>query len=100
MSVISKIAYHKRNSSMFKINYGRDISYIVILKDVEKAVKDLSLLELLGTPNIYFTTIERLQKLNFYEAVFSVDNFGNMYSFKDMSLERQVYEKSFKLREN
>lgn len=98
MSVITKIAYHKRNSSMFKINYGRDISYIIILDDIEKTIKDLSLLELLDTPNIYFTTIERLKNFDFYEAIFTVDVFGNLYHFKDMSLEKQVYETSFKLK--
>lgn len=98
MSVLTKIAYHSRNSSMFNINYGRHISYIIILDDIEKTIKDLSLLELLGTPNIYFTTVDRLKNLNFYEAIFTIDTFGNMYHFKDMALEKQVYEKSFKLK--
>lgn len=92
LSVLNKLVYLKKNSSLFKMNYKRDISYVILVGNMKSMFTDLAITGLLDMPNIYFTTIERLSKMPFYEALFTYDSSGNIYSFNSASLKTKRLE--------
>jgi|GEM_PF-5401142 len=93
VSVLKKIAYLDRNNSIFKSKLGRELSYIVVAKNEEELFHDLKIADLIGTKNVYFTTINRLKNMNFYEAIFQFDYLGNIYHFIDGGLQNRVFER-------
>lgn len=92
VSVLNKLVYLKKNSSLFKINYKRDIAYVVLVGNMKSAFTDLAITGLTEIPNIYFTTIERLSNMSFYEALFAYDSDGNIYGFTSPSLKNKKIE--------
>lgn len=94
LSVLKKIAYLQRNSSCFKHHLGRNIEYIVLVEDEEIMYYDLKIVDLIGIKNVYFTTIDRLEKRPFYEALFQYDSLGNVHHFTNNGLKERVFEKN------
>lgn len=94
LSVLKKIAYLDRNNSIFKNKFGREISYIVVAENEEKMYHDLKVVDLVGVRNVYFTTLNRLKTMNFYEAIYQYDFLGNIYHFVDGGLQNRVFEKT------
>lgn len=90
-SMISKIAYHKRNSSAFFRENNRHISTIFIVDSEEEVKRHLKLSSLMGTDEIYFTTFNRLTKKDFSKALFQFDRSGAMYHFADPGLIKREF---------
>lgn len=94
LSVLKKIAYLQRNTSYFKSHYGRDISYIVLIENEDMAYHDLKIVDLVGVRNVYFTTLERVERLPFHEAIFQFDSLGNIHHFTNSGLTDRIFEKN------
>lgn len=92
LSVLHKIVYHKRNANSYRLNMERTIPYIVVGKDEKTLYKDLHVTDIKNLENIFFTTVERLEKKTFHEALFIIDPQGNLYHFKNDGLSERVYE--------
>lgn len=93
--VVSKIAYIEKHNLFFKERFKRDFCYLVVCENERDMLKDLKILDLQGTKNVFFTTEKRLIELPFYEALFQFDVFGNMFRFTNMGLKERVFEASF-----
>lgn len=93
MFVISKMDYLSKVSSVFNYTYKRNISYIVVCEDISKLYEDLKLFNINFKEGIYFTTIERLEKYSFNNALFNFDSLGEIYSFTNMALTERDYSK-------
>lgn len=92
LSVLNKLTYHKRNANSFRLKMGRSIPYIVVGATEREIYHDLHVTDITGLENIFFTTIERLEKKHFHEALFQMDGQGNVYHFKNAGLAERVYE--------
>lgn len=91
-SLHHKLAYHKRNSASFYRAMNRHIN-VIFLVDSERAIKNqLHLTGLMGTDNVYYTTLKRLEERSFSEALFQFDRAGKLYHFKNNGLIQRVYE--------
>lgn len=95
LSVLNKLVYLKKNSSLFRINYKRDIAYVILVGNLKSVFNDLALNGLTEIQNVYFTTIEKLSNHSFHEALMSFDRNGNVYTHTSPSLKNKV--KSFNL---
>lgn len=83
LSVLSKIQYHNKNSHLFAVAYAsqlnkkelnqRLIKYVVVVDNIFKLYDDLKACELLNSPGVLFTTIERLRKFKIERALFRFD---------------------------
>lgn len=93
LSVLKKIAYLQRNSSMFKARNGRDISYIVLTEDENVMYHDLDIVDLVGVKNVYFTTLKRLENLPLHEALYEYDSLGNIHHFANSGLNKRIFER-------
>lgn len=93
-TVISKIAYMNKNNTFFKQQFQREISYLVIAKNEEQLYRDLRMIDLLGLPNIYFSTYQRLKEKPFHEALFQIDMLGNLHHFANNGLEERIFEEN------
>lgn len=92
LSVLHKITYHKRNANSYRIKMNRTIPYIVVAKDEQVLYKDLLVTDIKNLENIFFTTVERLEKKDLHDALFQIDPQGNIYHFKNDGLTERVYE--------
>lgn len=92
LSVLHKLTYHKRNAHSFKLKMDRTIPYIVVGSSEYELFEDLKVSDITQLENIFFTTIERLEKKNFHEALFQMDEQGNIYHFKNSGLSERMYE--------
>jgi len=48
----------------------------------------------MGTDDVYYTTLERLERLSFPEALFQFDRAGQKYHFANSGLVKRVYEET------
>lgn len=92
MSVLSKIFFHDKNSHNFDIAYSpkanmRLIGYIVLTKDIKRLYRQLKACELFNVKNVFYTTPERLMKLQLPKALLRFDEHGNVYSCSDYYFE-------------
>lgn len=94
-TIISKISYHQKNNTFFKGKFGRDICYLIIAKNERQLYDDLRIIDMIGLPNIFFTTYKRLKERPFHEALFQYDLLGNMHHFTNNGLEERVFEDTF-----
>jgi len=93
-TVVSKIAYMSKNNTFFKQQFQREISYLIIAKNEEQLFRDLRMIDLLGLPNIYFSTYQRLKENPFHEALFQIDMLGNLHHFVNNGLDERVFEEN------
>lgn len=92
LSVINRISYLNKYSSTFKYYGKRDISYIVVVDDLNKLHKELDLYNLKIEKDVFYTTIQRLNMLPFSRALCQFDNLGRVYSFTSNALITRYYE--------
>lgn len=100
--ILKKISYLEFANSLLIKKVGRIISYIVIVDSEEDAYRYLSSGSCLTTPNVFLTTIFRLENYPLYKALFIFRKTGteslNIYHFKDTGLKKEILEKSIKLK--
>ncbi|MEI3912095.1 MULTISPECIES: replication-relaxation family protein [Bacillus] len=97
LSILKKIAYHERNIASFHRRFGREIGYLILVKNEVEAFHDLEIAnDLVGIKNIYFTTLERLNSKPLHEAVYQYDSLGNIHHFSNSGFQERVYESSLK----
>lgn len=94
MSVIKKISYFERLSSMFELAAKRPIRYVVLVDDEKEFYLNLKEMNLTVIPNVFFTTLARLKSMQFYEALYQYDMFGSLVHFTDHSLSGRRFEKT------
>lgn len=99
-SVLTKIAYHQRNSSCFKHDFDRDICYLVLVNDIDSLYNDLKVVDLIGVKGVYFTTLDRLKTKPFYEAIFQIDSLGNLHHFANFGLRERIFEYNLEDKKN
>lgn len=92
VSVLNKIFFHHKNAHNFDIAYSpianlRLISYVVIVDDIEKMYNHLLQTDLINTPNVYFTTNERLSIYKLPQALFVFKKNGDIYNCQDYYFE-------------
>lgn len=90
MYVMQKINMHYQYNDKFLHDKKRDIKYIVVVDSMYDALKIEQILEMTNE-NIYYTTIERLKRVPFHEALFKISN-GESYHFTKDSLKVPIYE--------
>lgn len=93
LGMMQKVDFHKRNSASFRRTMNRGISTIFIVDDEDETEKNLKLASLMGTDQVFYTTMERLERLDFHEAVFAFDSLGNRFHFANTGLVERVIEK-------
>lgn len=94
MSLIYKISYLSRNTSIFYQQRKREIDYIILVESEEKLYDDLKVSGVLGLEHIMFTTIERLETMPFCKAVFTIGQSGIVRHFKDNGFKILEFEKN------
>ena len=92
MSVIKNIYNFRRNSDFFKKNTKNTLTLIVVVQDMKKLYNELKLFNLFDVENVVFTTYDRLNKIDFLNTLFTLDENGNVYEFLDYKLEKRVYK--------
>ena len=98
MSILSRIDYHMKNNAIFKTLYNRDIPLLIVVNSVEEIYSELQLLDFDFERNnlVYFASIDEIQDKNIDKCLFQLDNFGNVYKFKDYSLKVKLFTHNFK----
>ena len=91
LSFLAKVAYLDRNLANFHYYYKWTPSYILVCDDIDRLYNDLKLLKLECTTNVYYTTLERLQKYPFHEALFQFNFEGSKYTFKNNGLRDRIF---------
>lgn len=94
VSILNKITYMKRNNSFCRFKLNREMSYIVVVESMDNLYEELKSLDLLGERNVYYTTIERLETMQFCESIVQFDTLGNMSHFVENGLNKRVFERN------
>lgn len=92
LSVLNRIQYHSKHSSLYELNYKRPIDYFVLVQDLNIIYRDLSVTNSLDIKNVYYTTIERLINMPLPKAMVQFDSTGNVYHFVDDTLRTRIFE--------
>lgn len=96
MSVITRISYHMKNNTSFKASYGRNIPLLVITNSIQNVFDDLNLVDFDFERNslIYFALMDDILENTIDACIFQIDNFGNIYKFKDYSLSTKLFTRN------
>lgn len=91
MYVYKKVKEFNMIASCYSLQKKRNIHYLIITNSESEAYT------LLKNDNafydgLYFTTINRLSSLPFYEAVFTLDSMGTVYHFTSLSFDSSIAE--------
>ena len=92
MSTFTKIAYFERTQNLFYNIFNKQI-YLLILVESPLTIYNELLTTSLFCSNIYFTTRERLDTLEFEQALFQLDISGNLFSFEN-SLSQRIFKEN------
>ena len=95
-SILSKIMYYYKINNDYKIKYKTDINYLIIVKDPLSVLNDLEALNIVSNKGIYFTTIERLNTMPIYEAIFTFGYDGSISHFTDETFTNLKFEQNLK----
>lgn len=98
LSVLHKILYYHSIERRFKTHVARSVPYLVVVPDERWVNRILTLCDAQGTQNVFYTTMDRLGKSEFNEAVFQLDEQGTVHHFSNMGLKESVYE--YRLKEH
>lgn len=93
LSVLHKIAYHSRYSLQFSSKMRRGIAYLVIVPDEKWLGGVIRQNAIRSAKDVFFTTVERLEKKALPEALFQIDEAGCLYHFDSFSLGVPVFER-------
>ena len=98
MSILNRIDYHMKNNALFKTFYNRDIPLLIIADSIEKLYSDLELIDFDFDRNhlVYFCIINEMENKTIDKCLFQLDNFGNIYKFKDYSLKTKMFYSNIK----
>lgn len=98
MCILNRIEYHMKNNILFKSTYKRDIPLLIICNSIYDIFNDLELLDFSFDSNslIYFVIMDEIIEHTIDKCIFQLDNFGNIYKFKDYSLKTKVYIQNIK----
>lgn len=96
MSVLNKLLYYNRVGAVMTRELKRRVPYLVVAADERELYNDLKVVQAIDCSNIYFTTLERLQKSSFPEALFQFNSLGSIFHFEDFALEKRIYERTIK----
>ena len=102
LSVCRNLMYFRRISEDVRKCTGRYLPYVVVVPSELWIAKVFQAMKLCEPKNIYFTTLERLEKINnikskknygWPDALFQIDRLGNLVHFNDGALRETVHER-------
>lgn len=93
VSVLKRAASFPATASLLWPKLKREVPLLVLVPDEKSILRDLSAIDSLGIPNVYFTTPKRLKEKSIPEALFSVDQLSRFHHFNDYSLKNEIFER-------
>ena len=93
VSVLTRAASFPATASLLWPKLRKEIPLLVLVPDEKTILRDLSAIDSLGVPHVYFTTEQRLKERSLPEALFSIDQLGRFHHFNDYALKGEVFEK-------
>ena len=91
-SVLKKIQYLRQSNISYREAVKRNITYVILVDDLEEIYHDLRVINLIYIENLCFTTLERLEKYGPWQGLVTIDALGNISRFQDKGLKETVYE--------
>ena len=93
VSVLKRAVSFPATASLLWPKLKREIPLLVLVPDEKTILRDLTAVDSLGVPNVYFTTRQRLEERSFPEALFHIDQLGRFHHFEDYSLKNEILER-------
>jgi hypothetical protein len=93
MSALRNVARNNGLSHQTREQAGRSMRHLVVLPNEKAAYSILEMIRSEQPKEIYFTTLERLEKYELPEALFAIDALDNLVHFSDWSLRPTVHER-------
>lgn len=95
LSVMHNILYHNYAMVALKSKVKRALPYLIIGASEKRIYNDLVVMNARGISNVFFTTPDRLKTKTFGEAIFQIDELGNLVHF-NQSLTTPIHEQRMK----
>ena len=96
LSVLRNFLYYQRSLMQVEKSVGRKIPYLIVVPSIKDACFIIKTTGIYQVPEIFFTTPDRLSTKSWPEALFCIDQLGNLEHFKDKSLYATVHERRLK----
>jgi len=94
VNTLKKAVFFGQTLLDIKKKAGRGVPMLIVVPGEREIKYDMSAVDALGVPDVYFTTPKRLSGGKpLHEALFQFDSKGRRYHFSDLSLCSQIHEK-------
>ena len=92
LAICTNIAFFYQNRRNLEKVYPNPVKYLICTNHESQCKELLTILNLLNEPDVYFTTIERLNQYPLEQAIFCFDFDGNRYHFRSLNFEQKIVE--------
>lgn len=82
-SAMNRVAFHEKVNTLFYNKFKKNIPLILIGTSEDAIIDNIELFITSDTPNVYYSTLKRLEQLPFNEALFRFMPGGNIYCFSE-----------------
>ena len=80
---MNRVVFHEKINDLFEKKFNKSLPLLLIGTNEDTIIDYVDLFVMSDIPNVYFSTLKRLENLSFNEALFKIMPDGTIYSFSE-----------------
>lgn len=83
IGAMNRVVFHEKINDLFEKKFNKSLPLLLIGTNEDTIIDNVDLFVMSDIPNVYFSTLKRLETLPFNEALFKIMPDGSIYSFTE-----------------
>ena len=83
IGAMNRVVFHEKINDLFEKKFNRSLPLLLIGTNEDSIIENIDLFVISDIPNVYFTTLKRLETMPFNEALFKIMADGSIYAFAE-----------------
>ena len=83
IGAMNRVVFHEKINDLFEKKFNKSLPLLLIGTNEDTIIDNVDLFVMSDIPNVYFSTLKRLENLSFNEALFKIMPDGTIYSFSE-----------------
>ena len=81
IGAMNRVAFHETINASFERKFNKSLPLLLVGTSEDIIINNINLFIISDIPNVFFTTLNRLENLSFNDALFKIMPDGSIYSF-------------------
>lgn len=83
IGAMNRVVFHEKINDLFEKKFGKSLPLLLIGTNEDTIIENIDMFVISDIPNVFFSTIKRLDSMSFNEALFKIMPDGSIYSFSE-----------------